>query len=209
MINFSCPGCGDQFEIDDSAAGKSGTCKKCGRSIVVPGAPGPAAIEPASAEELPPSSELPPDVVEVKCPVCHTSSRIGRSGSTECKTCGAWIFGPDFLRARIPSTWDGSATDLLMAVAGWIFRLIAWAAVFLFPIGFLVGITSRDAPDAIAGMFGPVSVFLCAVVAIAILDLRRHFREAEKRLEKKSPRKRLTNSQRRRYSAHRQRSRRT
>jgi hypothetical protein len=36
MIDFKCPICGNDIHVDDSAAGRSGDCKKCGRRIEVP-----------------------------------------------------------------------------------------------------------------------------------------------------------------------------
>lgn len=36
MINYSCPHCGHQTQVDPSYAGKSGPCSKCGQTVTIP-----------------------------------------------------------------------------------------------------------------------------------------------------------------------------
>ncbi|HVJ83106.1 MAG TPA: hypothetical protein VNC50_18705, partial [Planctomycetia bacterium] len=50
-ISFSCA-CGQNYVVDDAAAGRSGRCKKCGASMVVP-QPAPAAPTAAEPDEEP------------------------------------------------------------------------------------------------------------------------------------------------------------
>lgn len=37
MINFNCPHCHNSMKVPDKAAGRKGTCKKCGNAVLVPG----------------------------------------------------------------------------------------------------------------------------------------------------------------------------
>lgn len=46
-IPFTCPNCGNYTEADEKYAGQSGPCQKCGTTITVPAAGGPAAFSGA------------------------------------------------------------------------------------------------------------------------------------------------------------------
>ena len=47
MIDFNCPHCGLSIHVKDSAVGKAGKCKKCGKTITVPT----AAVAQADVDE--------------------------------------------------------------------------------------------------------------------------------------------------------------
>ncbi|HEY1921899.1 MAG TPA: ubiquitin-conjugating enzyme E2 [Tepidisphaeraceae bacterium] len=72
MIRFACPGCGGQFNVPESFAGRQARCKKCGNAIVVPPATQTAATEtlPARETSATPRSRPPTPVVSpAKIPV--------------------------------------------------------------------------------------------------------------------------------------------
>ncbi len=51
MIAFSCPHCGNQFEVDDTYAGRDGWCRRCKRMVSVPAASGLLPHDPSSQGE--------------------------------------------------------------------------------------------------------------------------------------------------------------
>jgi hypothetical protein len=51
LINFSCPHCGRQTQVDDQYGGTSGPCAECGKTIFIPGTT-PADRPPASSGGL-------------------------------------------------------------------------------------------------------------------------------------------------------------
>lgn len=69
MITFPCPTCHAEIRADDHAAGRSGTCPKCGGKTRVPGEPGPVPkpIAPGRAA-APPSEPLRVVVVDFDMP---------------------------------------------------------------------------------------------------------------------------------------------
>ncbi len=62
MIIFQCSSCGQQFEVDDSLAGKKGRCKNCGERFAIPGlsANAPASVRRTPAKLTGSASPAPP-----------------------------------------------------------------------------------------------------------------------------------------------------
>jgi hypothetical protein len=55
MIEFSCPGCGKSFQVDERLAGRRSRCKRCGKVTRIPAAPLPfmlASQRRAAAPEI-------------------------------------------------------------------------------------------------------------------------------------------------------------
>jgi len=85
VIQFSCPGCGKAFRVDDSSAGKHAKCRACGQRMQVPAAeppPLPAVIEEPVLAEVVPATPEPQ--------VYSGPSRFAAVGNTEaiCPYCG-------------------------------------------------------------------------------------------------------------------------
>ncbi len=90
MIRFACPGCSSTFSVDDSKAGKSGKCPKCGAAFIIP------SPEPEAAAASPPPAPLAPATdpnapVEIDpCPKCQTKLSVAASdlgNDVECPYC--------------------------------------------------------------------------------------------------------------------------
>jgi prepilin-type processing-associated H-X9-DG protein len=64
-IEFSCPHCGSQTNVDDRFAGQTGPCRTCGAPVTIPG----AAAQPFAAVPPPPrsSSSAPVLLIAVGC----------------------------------------------------------------------------------------------------------------------------------------------
>lgn len=73
MIEFACPHCGHDVQVQDSAAGRSGKCRKCGQSVKVPALP------------------VAPSNVDV--PVAQNATVVSQSrrGDEKIKLVGIWI----------------------------------------------------------------------------------------------------------------------
>ncbi|MGH7140262.1 MAG: DUF1559 domain-containing protein, partial [Pirellulales bacterium] len=64
-IEFTCPHCGSQTNVDDRFAGQTGPCRNCGAPVTIPG----AATQPFAAVPPPPrsSSSTPVILIAVGC----------------------------------------------------------------------------------------------------------------------------------------------
>jgi ubiquitin-protein ligase len=74
MINFSCPQCGKHFSVGDEAAGRTGKCKGCGASVLVPQPPAPKSPERIVIAFDEPSSPPPSPSVPSGLPVAKAIS---------------------------------------------------------------------------------------------------------------------------------------
>jgi len=67
-IQFTCPHCGVQTQVDDQFAGQTGACRQCGQSVSIPS---PTGAAPRPQVET-------PGAYGVACPSCN--GRSTRSG---------------------------------------------------------------------------------------------------------------------------------
>lgn len=113
MIRFKCPTCATPIEVDDSAAGKSTKCRKCGEQLRISGGKETPKSKPEQPSEVIPLRipAVTPGMLPFECPQCNKLLEVppaygGRM--TNCPGCGARIEIPipvdevTFLRPRKP-----------------------------------------------------------------------------------------------------------
>src|SRR5258708_5837263 len=105
MIEFNCPHCGLGIHAKDSAAGKKGNCKKCGKAIKVPEAP---AVQPYFSGVV---EEPEPTTTRSKTPKTHPGIQ---EDVAEIPTSAA-MPGRDRLMAVI----RGGIGLAMLAISGW------------------------------------------------------------------------------------------
>jgi hypothetical protein len=75
-IDFSCEACDAPFRVDESLAGKSGKCRRCGHSMTIPRA---GSID-TMADQL--TGEIGATVaIPNGCPACVCRAQYGRTGA--------------------------------------------------------------------------------------------------------------------------------
>jgi hypothetical protein len=95
LIRFACPVCQRIFAVPDKAAGKKGTCPKCGQRVQVPRLSGKTVLgrpipDPAPHSPSAPVAQPAAQVVNATCPGCGRSIPLGAhelSLTIECAVC--------------------------------------------------------------------------------------------------------------------------